>query len=34
LKELERSQKGHEAAIDEVNNAFRKCEEKLKKLGQ
>src|SRR4051812_36487969 len=27
LKELEKSQKGHEAAIDEVNNAFQKCEE-------
>jgi|KBSMisStaDraftv2_1062788.scaffolds.fasta_scaffold1658174_1 hypothetical protein len=34
LKELERSKKGHEDAIDEVNNAFLKCEEKLKKLGK
>jgi hypothetical protein len=34
LKELERSQKGHDDAIDEVNNAFLKCEEKLKKLGK
>jgi len=34
LKELERSQKGHDAAIDEVNNAYVKCEEKLKKLGK
>jgi len=34
LKELERSQKGHDDAIDEVNNAFLKCEEKLKKIGK
>jgi hypothetical protein len=32
LKELEKSQKGHDAAIDQVNNAYLKCEEKLKKL--
>src|SRR5687767_3336537 len=32
LRELESSQKGHEKAIDEVNNAYLKCEEKLKKL--
>jgi hypothetical protein len=33
LEELEASQKGHEQAIDEVNNAFLKCEKKRKKLG-
>ena len=32
LKELEGSQRGHETAIDQVNAAFLKCEEKLKKL--
>lgn len=32
LKTLEESQRGHETAIDDVNNAFLKCEEKLKKL--
>ena len=32
LKTLEESQKGHEVAIDDVNNAFLKCGEKLKKL--
>lgn len=33
LKELESSQKGHEVAIDDVNKAFLKYEERLKKLG-
>jgi hypothetical protein len=33
LEELEASQKGHDKAIDEVNNAFLKCEKKRKKLG-
>jgi hypothetical protein len=32
LKELEASQKNHDNAIDEVNNAFLKCEQKLKKF--
>ncbi len=34
LKELEASKKGHDTAIDEVKNAFVKCEEKLRKLGR
>jgi hypothetical protein len=32
LKSLETSQKGHETAIDDVNNAAVNCEAKLKKL--
>jgi hypothetical protein len=32
LKELEASQKNHDNAIDEVNNAFLKCEQKLQKF--
>ena len=32
LKELEGSQKGHETAVDQVNAACLKCEEKLRKL--
>ncbi len=32
LHELEASQKGHETAITEVNNAVLKCDEKLKRL--